>query len=199
MILTKGAVGRTLIVRRVIDLLVVLSSTPVLIPVAALVAIMVRLTSPGPALFWSERVGQGNRTFMMPKFRTMRIGTPQKATHLLEGAENYHTPIGPFLRMTSLDEIPQLWSVLKGDMTLIGPRPALFNQDDLIALRTEAGVHRLKPGISGLAQINGRDSISIEEKVALDSEYARIAGLWTDLKILALTAIKVVWRRDIKH
>ena len=138
-----------------------------------LMALLVKLTSPGPVLYWSDRVGMGNKIFKMPKFRTMRIDTPAVATHLLKDPDEYLTPIGPFLRKSSLDELPQLWSVLKGDMSFVGPRPALFNQDDLIALRTEKGVHRLIPGITGWAQINGRDDIPIPKKVEFDAYYLK--------------------------
>jgi O-antigen biosynthesis protein WbqP len=162
-----------------------------------IVATVVRLTSPGPALHWSQRVGRNNVLFAMPKFRTMRIDTPQVATHLLEDADRWLTPPGVFLRRTSLDELPQLWSVLVGDMSLVGPRPALFNQDDLIALRTAAGVEALRPGVTGWAQINGRDEVSIPEKVALDAEYLRRQGFWFDLTILLRTALPVVTGKDV--
>jgi len=161
------------------------------------VAAVVRLTSPGPALHWSKRLGRDNVLFAMPKFRTMRIDTPQVATHLLENADRWLTPPGAFLRRTSLDELPQLWSVLVGDMSLVGPRPALFNQDDLVALRTAAGVEALRPGVTGWAQINGRDEVSIPEKVALDAEYLRRRGFWFDLTILLRTVLPVVTGRDV--
>ena len=157
--------------KRAADLALSLLLTLVLAPAIALVALSIKLTSRGPVLFWSNRVGRDNELFRMPKFRTMRIGTPVLATHLLDDAAAFLTPVGSFLRTTSLDEIPQLWSIVVGDMSFVGPRPALFNQDDLIALRTEAGVHRLVPGLTGWAQINGRDELSIAEKVRLDSEY----------------------------
>ncbi|TCS15555.1 sugar transferase [Caulobacter sp. BK020] len=162
-----------------------------------ILAAVVRLTSPGPALHWSHRVGRNNVLFAMPKFRTMRIDTPQVATHLLEDADRWLTPPGAFLRRTSLDELPQLWSVLVGDMSLVGPRPALFNQDDLVALRTEAGVEALRPGVTGWAQINGRDEVSIPEKVALDAEYLRHQGFWFDLVILLRTVLPVVTGKDV--
>jgi O-antigen biosynthesis protein WbqP len=161
------------------------------------VAAVVRLTSAGPALHWSKRVGRDNVLFAMPKFRTMRIDTPQVATHLLEDADRWLTPPGAFLRRTSLDELPQLWSVLVGDMSLVGPRPALFNQDDLVALRTAAGVEALRPGVTGWAQINGRDEVSIPEKVALDAEYLRRQGFWFDLTILLRTVLPVVTGKDV--
>ncbi|CAN5121481.1 sugar transferase [soil metagenome] len=163
------------------------------------VASMVRLTSPGPALYWSQRVGRGNALFAMPKFRTMRIDTPEVATHLLADPDRWLTPPGAFLRKTSLDELPQLWSVLVGDMSLVGPRPALFNQDDLVALRTAAGVQVLRPGVTGWAQINGRDEVAIPEKVALDAEYLRRQGFWFDLAILARTVLPVVTGRGVKR
>ena len=166
---------------------------------ALLVALAVRLTSPGPILYWSSRVGKENELFDMPKFRTMRVGTPAVATHLLTDAKSVLTPIGGFLRKTSLDELPQLWSVLKGDMRFVGPRPALYNQDDLVALRTELGVHRLKPGITGWAQVMGRDSLTIPEKVALDREYLERRSLAFDFKILLRTAVKLLGDRSVSH
>ena len=153
---------------------------------------VVRLTSKGPALYWSQRVGRGNALFAMPKFRTMSIDTPEVATHLLESPDRWLTPLGGLLRKTSLDELPQLWSVLVGDMSLVGPRPALFNQDDLVALRTAAGVETLRPGVTGWAQINGRDEIAITAKVALDAEYLRRQGFWFDLRILLATVLPVM-------
>jgi O-antigen biosynthesis protein WbqP len=164
-----------------------------------LVALAVGLTSRGPILYWSERVGRDNRLFAMPKFRTMREGTPAVATHLLGDARSALTPVGGLLRKTSLDELPQLWSVVRGDMTFVGPRPALFNQDDLIALRTAAGVHRLKPGITGWAQVKGRDALTIPEKVALDRAYLDRRSLAFDLRILALTVLKLFGDRDVAH
>lgn len=153
---------------------------------------VVRLTSKGPALYWSQRVGRGNALFAMPKFRTMSIDTPEVATHLLESPDRWLTPLGGLLRKTSLDELPQLWSVLVGEMSLVGPRPALFNQDDLVALRTAAGVETLRPGVTGWAQINGRDEIAITAKVALDAEYLRRQGFWFDLRILLATVLPVM-------
>ncbi|MBS0362313.1 MAG: sugar transferase [Proteobacteria bacterium] len=163
------------------------------------IALAVRLESPGPSLHWSKRVGRGNRLFPMPKFRTMRTGAPDVATHLLADPGAWVTPLGGFLRKTSLDELPQLWSVLVGDMSLVGPRPALFNQDDLVALRTEAGVDRLRPGVTGWAQINGRDELPIPEKVRLDREYAERMSLGFDLKIIAATAAAAVSGRGVRH
>jgi O-antigen biosynthesis protein WbqP len=164
--------------------------------------ILVKVTSRGPALFWSNRVGQNNMIFSMPKFRSMLIGTPQIATHLMNQQANpnsYLTPIGSFIRKTSLDELPQLWSVLKGDMSIVGPRPALFNQDDLISLRTDHNVHTLKPGITGWAQVNGRDEIPIPQKVAFDIYYLTHQSLWFDIKIMIMTVIKVLRRDNITH
>lgn len=185
--------------KRLFDLSLALFASAVLLVPIALVALGVRLSSPGPALYWSDRVGRHNRVFRMPKFRSMRTDTPAVATHLLDDPARWLTPIGPFLRKSSLDELPQLWSILKGDMSFVGPRPALFNQDDLIALRTEAGVHELLPGLTGWAQINGRDELPIPQKVALDIEYLRRRNLVFDLRILWLTAVKVLRREGVQH
>lgn len=168
------------------------------LPLVAL-AILVRLTSPGPALYWSDRVGQNNRIFSMPKFRSMRTDTPAVATHLLSDPRACLTPVGSFLRKSSLDELPQLWSILVGDMSLVGPRPALFNQHDLIELRTRKDVHTLVPGITGWAQINGRDELPIPEKVMLDVEYLHKRSFALDLHILFLTAWRVVNRHGVTH
>jgi O-antigen biosynthesis protein WbqP len=165
----------------------------------AVIALAVKLTSKGPILYWSDRVGRWNRIFRMPKFRSMRIDAPEVATHLLSEPGAYLTPIGGFLRRSSLDELPQLFSVLYGDLSLVGPRPALFNQDDLIALRTELGVHEQVPGITGWAQINGRDDLPIPEKVRLDCEYLRASSFWLDLKILAMTILKVARHEGVSH
>ena len=164
-----------------------------------LLAFAVRLTSKGPALYWSKRVGQGNEIFRMPKFRTMRIDAPAVATHLLNDPNAFLSPIGRFLRRTSLDELPQLFSILKGDMSFVGPRPALFNQDDLVALRTENGLDQLVPGLTGWAQVNGRDELPIPEKVALDVEYMEKRSSWFDIKILWMTLLKVVRKDGISH
>jgi O-antigen biosynthesis protein WbqP len=169
-----------------------------ILPIMA-VAVAVRLTSPGPALYWSDRVGRYNRIFRMPKFRSMRIGTPAVATHLLQDPDAWLTPIGAFLRKTSLDELPQLWSILTGDMSFVGPRPALFNQDDLVALRSERGVHELVPGLTGWAQINGRDELPIPDKVELDVEYLRRRSFLFDLRILWQTVVKVLRRDGVSH
>ena len=165
----------------------------------AMVWLLVRLTSPGPAIHWSKRIGRNNEIFLMPKFRTMLIDTPQLATHLLGNGKNYLTPIGSFLRKSSLDELPQLWSVLRGDMSLVGPRPALFNQDDLKALRTAVNVHTIPPGVTGWAQINGRDELAIPEKVKFDQYYLDHRSLGFDIKIIFLTVYKVITRADIQH
>lgn len=185
--------------KRLFDLLLGLGVFVILALPMLIIAILVRLTSSGPALYWSQRVGQNNSIFLMPKFRSMRVGTPQVATHLLTHPEGHLTPIGNFIRKSSLDELPQLYSVFKGDMSFVGPRPALFNQDDLIRLRTDAQVHILKPGITGWAQINGRDEIPIPDKVRLDAEYLRRQSLAFDIKILFLTVKKVIFRDGITH
>lgn len=168
-------------------------------PLLLALALAVRLESPGPALHWSRRIGRFNRIFAMPKFRTMRTGAPDVATHLLSDPDQWITPLGRFLRHTSLDEIPQFWSVLKGDMSLVGPRPALFNQDDLVALRTTAGVDALRPGLTGWAQINGRDELPIPEKVKLDREYLERMSLGFDFKIMAGTAWAAITGRGVSH
>jgi O-antigen biosynthesis protein WbqP len=185
--------------KRVFDLLVALLAGLVLLIPLAVLAVLVRVTSKGPALYWSDRVGRYNHIFKMPKFRTMRVDTPAVATHLLQDPDTYLTPIGSFLRKSSLDELPQLWSILKGDMSLVGPRPALFNQDDLIALRTEYGVHELVPGLTGWAQINGRDELPIPDKVKLDVEYLQRRSMGFDLTILWRTALSVLRRDGITH
>ena len=169
-----------------------------LIPIF-LIALLVKLTSRGPALFWSQRVGCNNDLFSMPKFRSMRIDAPEVATHLLDNPDQWLTPIGSFLRKSSLDELPQLWSIMKGDMSFVGPRPALYNQDDLIALRTQAGVHLLKPGLTGWAQINGRDELPIPEKVKLDRLYLQRQSFWFDVHIIWMTFLKVLRRDGVSH
>lgn len=185
--------------KRLMDLTILLCLAPLLLPVMLLVAMLVRLTSAGPALYWSDRVGRNNVIFKMPKFRSMRLNTPAVATHLLTNPGQYLTPIGGFLRKSSLDELPQLLSILKGDMSFVGPRPALFNQHDLIALRTEAGVHQLVPGLTGWAQINGRDELPIPQKVALDVEYMQRQSTLFDFRILFFTALKVIMRDGVSH
>jgi len=186
-------------IKRSFDLLLVFTALVVLLIPIALVGLMVRLTSVGPILYWSDRVGRNNQLFKMPKFRSMRTDTPAVATHLLLNPDAYLTPIGSFLRKSSLDELPQLWSILRGDMSLVGPRPALFNQHDLIELRTKAGVHLLLPGLTGWAQINGRDELPIPQKVALDVEYLHRRSLYFDLKIIFRTALKVIKRDNVTH
>lgn len=185
--------------KRLFDLLLALAAAAVLAVPILLVAVAVRLTSAGPALYWSDRVGRNNTIFRMPKFRSMRVGTPAVATHLLSDPESHLTPIGSFLRKSSLDELPQLWSILTGDMSFVGPRPALFNQQDLIDLRAQKDVHTLVPGLTGWAQVNGRDELPLVQKVALDAEYLQRRTLWFDIKILWLTFLKVVQRDGVSH
>jgi O-antigen biosynthesis protein WbqP len=170
-----------------------------LVIIMLFIAIAIRLTSKGPLLYWSDRIGKNNKIFKMPKFRSMLIDTPAMATHLLDNPDSYLSPIGNFLRSTSLDELPQLFSVLKGDMSLVGPRPALYNQNDLITLRTEKGVDKLSPGITGWAQVNGRDKLSIPDKVALDVEYLKRQSFLFDMKILWMTFLKVINRDGVSH
>ena len=185
--------------KRLVDLVLAGVALVVLLLPLLLCATLVRLTSRGPALYWSDRIGRNNTVFRMPKFRSMRIGTPAVATHLLGNPDSYLTPIGSFLRRTSLDELPQLWNIIKGEMSFVGPRPALFNQFDLIELRTQGGAHHLLPGLTGWAQINGRDELPIPQKVAFDVEYVRRKSFLLDMKILALTAVKVVRRDNVAH
>lgn len=185
--------------KRCIDLLLALAATLLCLVPMLLVALLVRMTSPGPILYWSQRVGRNNALYRMPKFRTMRIDTPAVATHLLEHPERYLTPVGNFLRKSSLDELPQLYSILRGDMSFVGPRPALYNQDDLIALRTQKGVHQLTPGLTGWAQINGRDELPIPVKVEYDTYYLNHRGPLFDIYVLALTFFKVLRREGVQH
>ncbi|GAB4214396.1 MAG: sugar transferase [Rhodoferax sp.] len=185
--------------KRLLDIVLSLLALLLLALPMAAVALAVRLSSPGPVLYWSDRVGRHNRVFKMPKFRSMRVDTPALATHLLSNPQAYLTPIGGFLRRSSLDELPQLWSILKGDMSIVGPRPALFNQDDLIELRTRAGVDSLRPGLTGWAQINGRDELPIPQKVALDVEYLHRQSLIFDLRIIFLTAWRVIRSDNVSH
>ena len=185
--------------KRLFDLLLALAATVVLAVPVLLVALAVRLTSAGPALYWSDRVGRHNKLFKMPKFRSMRVGTPAVATHLLADPKAHLTPIGSFLRQSSLDELPQLWSILVGDMSFVGPRPALFNQHDLIALRTQYGVDALMPGLTGWAQVNGRDELPIPDKLKLDVEYLQRQSLVLDLRILWMTLVKVLRRDGVSH
>jgi O-antigen biosynthesis protein WbqP len=185
--------------KRFIDFTLGLMVFSAAVPFMFLIALLVGLTSSGPILFWSKRMGRDNHMFEMPKFRSMRIDTPAVATHLLQNPDQWLTPIGSFLRKSSLDELPQLWCILKGDMSFVGPRPALFNQYDLIMLRTEKGVHQLLPGLTGWAQVNGRDELPIAKKVELDCEYLRRKSLLFDVKILWMTALKVLARDGVSH
>ncbi len=185
--------------KRAFDICFALGLGVVLALPMALTALAVRLTSRGPVLYWSDRVGKFNRIYKMPKFRSMQVGTPAKATHLLENPDQWLTPIGSFLRKSSLDELPQLWCVLVGEMSVVGPRPALFNQDELIELRSQKGVDRLLPGVTGWAQVNGRDELSIPQKVAFDAEYLRQQSMAFDLKIILMTLRKVILRDGVSH
>ena len=185
--------------KRAVDLFLALVAALILIIPIGIVALCVRLTSPGPALYWSNRVGLRNKIFRMPKFRSMRIDTPTVATHLLDDPARYLTPIGGFLRKSSLDELPQLWCILKGDMSFVGPRPALYNQDDLIALRTAEGVDALLPGLTGWAQVNGRDELPIPEKVKFDVDYLQRRSFFMDMRILVMTVGKVLGSKGITH
>jgi O-antigen biosynthesis protein WbqP len=185
--------------KRVFDMALAIGAVIVMLFPILLVFVAVRFTSKGPALYWSDRVGRHNKIFKMPKFRSMQIGTPAVATHLLSNPDTYLTPIGSFLRKSSLDELPQLLSILTGDMSFVGPRPALFNQHDLIELRTQAGVHQLMPGLTGWAQVNGRDEIPIPDKVKLDAAYLRNRSIWLDIRILWMTLIKVINRDNVSH
>ncbi len=185
--------------KRVIDLILVWVIGSLILLLVILLAVAVRATSKGPALYWSDRVGRNNLIFKMPKFRSMRLDTPAVATHLLPDPDSFLTPIGSFLRKSSLDELPQLWSIYKGDMSFVGPRPALFNQHDLVALRTRAGVHALLPGLTGWAQINGRDELPIPQKVAYDIEYLQKKSVLFDLRIIWLTALKVIRSDNVTH
>jgi O-antigen biosynthesis protein WbqP len=185
--------------KRVFDLLLALVATLIFAIPLLVVALMVRVTSPGPVLYWSERVGRHNAIFRMPKFRSMRVGTPAVATHLLTNPGAHLTPIGSFIRRTSLDELPQLWSIWRGHMSFVGPRPALFNQHDLIAARTAMHVHELVPGLTGWAQVNGRDELPIPEKVKLDAEYLRRRSFLLDLQILWMTASSVLGGKGVSH
>ena len=185
--------------KRVFDLLAGFSALLLLGVPFVFLALLVAVTSRGPVLYWSDRVGQHNRIFRMPKLRTMKTGTPAVATHLLDNPQAHLTPVGGLLRRTSLDELPQLWSILLGDMSWVGPRPALFNQTDLIEMRTQAGVHQLVPGLTGWAQVNGRDEIALVDKVRLDTEYLQRQSFVFDLHILWLTALKVLRREGVTH
>jgi len=185
--------------KRIIDILLSIGILIILLLPILLIALLVRFTSNGKTLYWSDRVGKNGVLFRMPKFRSMQVDTPTVATHLMTNPNEFLSPVGVFLRRFSLDELPQLFSVLKGDMSFVGPRPALFNQDDLIALRTEKGVDKLLPGITGWAQVNGRDELSIPDKVALDVEYLNRQSFWFDIKILWMTFLKVIKRDGVSH
>ena len=185
--------------KRLFDFVVSFFLVISLFPLAMFIALAIRLTSRGPAIHWSDRVGRNNTLFKMPKFRTMQIDTPAVATHLLTNPDQYLTPIGSFLRRSSLDELPQMWSILRGNMSFVGPRPALFNQNDLIALRTERGLHELVPGLTGWAQVNGRDDLSVAQKVYFDSEYLQRQSLCFDLRILCLSVLRVIGRHGVSH
>mgnify|MGYP006081635707 CR=1 FL=1 len=185
--------------KRLVDLTLTLVAVLVLLFPFIMVSVLVKMTSKGPVLYWSERVGQNNAIFKMPKFRSMKVDTPVVATHLLADPKSVLTPVGEFLRKSSLDELPQLLCILKGDMSFVGPRPALFNQDDLISLRTKKGVHELVPGLTGWAQINGRDELPIPQKVDLDVEYLHHQSLSMDTKIIWQTFIKVLKKDGVSH
>ncbi len=185
--------------KRIFDLTAALALAVLLSPVMALVALIVKITSPGPVLYWSDRVGKDTVLFSMPKFRTMKVGTPAVATHLLADAKASLTPVGGFLRKSSLDELPQLWPIIRGQMSFVGPRPALFNQKDLVELRSRAGVNALLPGLTGWAQINGRDELTLTEKVRFDEEYVSRQSLRFDVAILARTALRVLKRDGVAH
>ena len=187
------------LMKRIFDLLAALGLMMILAPLFLLVVLAVRLTAVGPVLFRTQRVGKGNKLFTMYKFRTMQMDTPQVATHLLKEPDQFLTPIGKILRRTSLDELPQLINVVRGEMSLVGPRPALFNQDDLIALRTAGGVHEMTPGVTGWAQVNGRDELPISEKVKLDEWYLKNRSFWLDLKIVGMTIFKVIRKEGVVH
>jgi O-antigen biosynthesis protein WbqP len=186
-------------IKRIFDIIAAIMLLIILCIPMLIIAVMVKISSSGPVLYWSERVGIHNTTFKMPKFRTMRTDTPAVATHLLDNPDTYVTPLGYYLRKYSLDEIPQLWNIFKGDMSFVGPRPALFNQDDLVELRTRKGVHTLVPGITGWAQINGRDDIPIPLKVEYDEHYLKNKSFFFDLKIIFMTFVKVLRAEGVKH
>lgn len=185
--------------KRLLDLFLSLIAAVIFLIPLCLLALLVKLTSKGPALYWSDRVGRNNCIFSMPKLRTMRVDTPLVATHLLEDPAQFLSPIGGFLRKSSLDEIPQLWCIIKGDMSVVGPRPALFNQHNLIEMRTSEGVHKIRPGLTGWAQVNGRDELPIREKVRLDMHYVQAQSLALDIKVILMTFVKVLRREGIAH
>lgn len=185
--------------KRIFDFSASFFSFILFLPLIVIISVAIKLTSRGPILYWSERIGKNNSLFKMAKFRTMKVGTPALPTHLMTNSDFYLTPLGSFLRRTSLDEIPQLWSILKGDMSFVGPRPALFNQDDLVALRTDLGIHTLIPGLTGWAQINGRDSLTIPEKVLWDKQYMEKKSFFFDIYIILKTIQKIICGKDISH
>lgn len=185
--------------KRIFDIFVAILAAILLAPLTLILALLIKFTSPGPVLYWSDRVGQSNRIFRMPKFRSMAVGTPEVATDLLENPSQHITAIGRFMRRSSLDELPQIWSILKGDMTFVGPRPALYNQDELIMLRKQNGVHTLVPGLTGWAQVNGRDDQSVIDKVEFDVQYLKIRSFKFDLKIICLTIARVASRDGVSH
>jgi O-antigen biosynthesis protein WbqP len=185
--------------KRILDLLMGLTAMAFFFIPFCLLALLVRVTSPGPVLYWSDRIGRNNALFKMPKLRTMRVDTPVVATHMLTNPEQFLTPVGAFLRKSSLDEIPQLWCIVRGDMSVVGPRPALFNQYDLIEMRTSCGVHAVRPGLTGWAQVNGRDELALGDKVRYDQDYLRYQSLVFDLKVILLTVMKVMRREGVAH
>lgn len=185
--------------KRLFDIVLALIAVILFILPILGIAILVRLTSTGPIIYWSNRIGRCNIIFKMPKFRTMQVRTPVVATHLLSDPGRYLTTVGSFLRKTSLDELPQIWSILIGDMSFVGPRPALFNQDDLINLRVKYGINKLMPGLTGWAQINGRDALSVTIKIQYELEYLQKQSFWFDMKILGLTFLKVIGKTGVSH
>jgi len=185
--------------KRIFDITISASLLLLLTPLLGIIGILIKITSKGPCIFWTKRIGINNQIFLMPKFRSMFVDTPEVATHLLKNSNAYITSVGGFLRTTSLDELPQLWSILTGDMSFVGPRPALYNQDDLIKMRTDAGVHTLTPGLTGWAQVNGRDEIPLEKKVSFDQEYRDKKSFWFDLQILFITFKNVIYKKNISH
>jgi O-antigen biosynthesis protein WbqP len=185
--------------KRLFDISLAVISLLIFWPLLLLIGLLIKVTSKGPALYWSDRVGRNNALFKMPKFRSMRIDTPQVPTHLLSNPEKYLTSMGSFVRRTSIDEMPQLWSILVGDLSFVGPRPALFNQDDLVTLRTERKIHLLMPGLTGLAQINGRDELPIPKKVELDHQYLLHQSFWLDLQIIVITVFKALRGEGVQH
>jgi O-antigen biosynthesis protein WbqP len=186
-------------VKRIFDISIVIFSIPILALPMIFICILVLLSSKGPILYWSKRIGRHQSTFQMPKFRSMRMDAPVVASHLLTDPQSFLTPIGSFLRQSSLDELPQLWSILKGDMSFVGPRPALFNQEDLIAMREDNGIHQLLPGLTGWAQVNGRDELPLQIKVNLDREYLLQKSIFFDIQIMGLTCLKVLRRNGVSH